>query len=216
MINSRWVVKFRLIPILLFSFLVSPVYAASFDCSKATTETEKAICADPHLSALDELMAEKFLSIEGPKPIDEQRSWLSERNKCDDKDCLRKAIINRISQIDAILDGFPEAFKEFHCEIKPTQFKVYSEGGAYGDWFMLVGTNRRQSSFEVEWNTHGSGACRYWSYEFEVNGEVYNLDQLDGCSGPDAPIEPNGAIGILSFGDLQYFCFDPYRTFPND
>ena len=34
-----------------------------------------------------------------------------------------------------------------------------------------------------------SGACRYWSYEFEVN-EVYNLDQLDGCSGPDAPIDP--------------------------
>ena len=57
------------------------------DCSKATTE-QKAICADPHLSALDELMAEKFLSIEGPKPIDEQ-SWLSE-NKYDDKDCLRR------------------------------------------------------------------------------------------------------------------------------
>ena len=30
--------------------------AASFDCNKATTETEIAICSDPELSALDELM----------------------------------------------------------------------------------------------------------------------------------------------------------------
>ena len=30
--------------------------AASFDCNKATTETEIAICADPELSALDDLM----------------------------------------------------------------------------------------------------------------------------------------------------------------
>ena len=28
--------------------------AASFDCNKATTETEIAICSDPELSALDE------------------------------------------------------------------------------------------------------------------------------------------------------------------
>ena len=68
---------FKLVSILLFSFLVTPLYAASFDCNKATTETEKAICADPELSALDELMSEKFLSIEGPKPIAEQRNWLS-------------------------------------------------------------------------------------------------------------------------------------------
>lgn len=37
--------------------------AASFDCNKATTETEIAICADPELSALDEKMA----AILGPQ-----------------------------------------------------------------------------------------------------------------------------------------------------
>ena len=51
---------FRLISILLFSFLVSPLYAASFDCNKATTETEKAICADPELSALDAEMGKAW------------------------------------------------------------------------------------------------------------------------------------------------------------
>ena len=34
--------------------------AASFDCNKATTETEIAICADPELSALDELMGQAY------------------------------------------------------------------------------------------------------------------------------------------------------------
>jgi len=35
---------------------VTVAKAASFDCNKATTETEIAICADPELNALDELM----------------------------------------------------------------------------------------------------------------------------------------------------------------
>ena len=30
--------------------------AASFDCNKATTETEIAICGDPELSALDDIL----------------------------------------------------------------------------------------------------------------------------------------------------------------
>ena len=34
----------------------SAATAASFDCNKATTETEIAICSDPELSALDVLM----------------------------------------------------------------------------------------------------------------------------------------------------------------
>jgi len=39
----------------------SVVQAASFDCDKATTETEIAICSDPELSALDEFMGEIYL-----------------------------------------------------------------------------------------------------------------------------------------------------------
>ena len=64
MINSRWVVKFRLVIILLFSFLVSPVYAASFDCSKATTETEKAICDHIELGDLDLMLSRMWGEVE--------------------------------------------------------------------------------------------------------------------------------------------------------
>ena len=54
--------------------------AASFDCDKATTETEIAICSDPELSALDELLADKYMLLEGSGKYDElakrhHRSW---------------------------------------------------------------------------------------------------------------------------------------------
>ena len=65
---------------------MSPLYAASFDCHKATTETEKAICADPELSALDEFVAASYkLSRNGSsdkqKVLTEQRAWIEERDK---------------------------------------------------------------------------------------------------------------------------------------
>ncbi|MDR1349749.1 MAG: hypothetical protein LBJ59_03010 [Zoogloeaceae bacterium] len=38
-------------------FRAMPVHAASFDCSKAKSEFEQAVCGDPKLSALDEELA---------------------------------------------------------------------------------------------------------------------------------------------------------------
>lgn len=46
--------------LLLSSGIGSVAKAASFDCAKAATETEIAICNDPELGALDELMAEAY------------------------------------------------------------------------------------------------------------------------------------------------------------
>ena len=36
--------------------------AASFDCNKATTETEIAICSDPELSALDDRLSGVYVT----------------------------------------------------------------------------------------------------------------------------------------------------------
>lgn len=85
---------FRFLPILLFSFLVTPLYAASFDCNKATTETEKAICADPELSALDEKLAQMWgASSRSKDEIRKQREWLAVRNNLQ-KNPLCKANAN--------------------------------------------------------------------------------------------------------------------------
>ncbi len=55
---------------------------ASFDCSKATTETEIAICADPELSALDELMGQLWKELDpSVSLVVEQKAWLSQRDE---------------------------------------------------------------------------------------------------------------------------------------
>ena len=41
-------------------FGIATVSAASFDCAKASSKTEKAICTDPELSKLDEDLASSY------------------------------------------------------------------------------------------------------------------------------------------------------------
>ncbi|MEB4589780.1 lysozyme inhibitor LprI family protein, partial [Candidatus Thiothrix sp. Deng01] len=60
--------------------------AASFDCAKATTKVEKAICADDGLSSLDDEMAAAYkLALKkgnASKIKSAQKDWLQERNSC--------------------------------------------------------------------------------------------------------------------------------------
>lgn len=67
----------------------SVVQAASFDCNKATTETEIAICNNPELSALDEALHVAYRDIlvtnfdeAAEIAKTEQRNWIIERNIC--------------------------------------------------------------------------------------------------------------------------------------
>lgn len=85
--------------------------AASFPCSKATTPTEKAICADPALSTLDERLSASYRSalesLSGASPDEgpagaavkaDQRAWLRERDSCGaDTSCLRRAYEGRVA-----------------------------------------------------------------------------------------------------------------------
>ena len=60
--------------------------AASFDCNKATTETEIAICSDPELSALDDRLSKAYLTAQRLNPSDvtkrDQLSWIKVRDEC--------------------------------------------------------------------------------------------------------------------------------------
>lgn len=61
---------------------MTPLYAASFDCNKATTETEKAICVDDYLGSLDKKMANLWKkNPRSDHEILEQKKWLKERDR---------------------------------------------------------------------------------------------------------------------------------------
>ena len=56
-------------------------HTASFDCNKATTETEIAICSDPELSALDDLMGALWRELDpSDSLVVEQKEWLKQRD----------------------------------------------------------------------------------------------------------------------------------------
>ena len=93
---------------LLIGVLITPLSAASFDCGQASTATEKAICADPELSSLDNLLASAWSVAKNKVLLEDQRNWLKIRDLCATKECLRKEMGIRIGALLAISDGLEE------------------------------------------------------------------------------------------------------------
>jgi uncharacterized protein len=82
-------------------------HAASFDCSKAQTADEKAVCADRVLNDQDVEMSVLYTQL---KPLlgmgargdmeDAQVAWLKRREACgSDRACLSKAYEERLMQL---------------------------------------------------------------------------------------------------------------------
>ncbi|MBA8906466.1 hypothetical protein [Aminobacter ciceronei] len=82
----------------------------SFDCRKATTQTEQALCDDPRLWAKDRAMNAIYLFIRSYNDakvrkalLANQRAWLKERNSCGaDPTCLRQSYDDRFQLMKAI------------------------------------------------------------------------------------------------------------------
>ena len=88
-------------------------HAASFDCAKAATATEKAICANPRISDLDEYLGRYY---QGGRVsmgrgaaaclASNQREWLrSVRNACKDDACLERVYLSRLAELDPMQAG---------------------------------------------------------------------------------------------------------------
>lgn len=111
-----------------------PAAAASFDCGKATTSTEKAICADAVLSRLDEQLDDAYRVAQKRASSraalrDAQRRWLAtRRDVCRDSTCLRAAYQARIG---ALLDESKGNPTSETLETSATRAREpYTTGGA--------------------------------------------------------------------------------------
>lgn len=85
---------------------------ASFDCSRARTSGETAVCSDPGLAALDRNMAAQYArAIAEASP--EQRDLLRDtahrfyayRDRCSDARCIGAAYVGRVREIRDIMEG---------------------------------------------------------------------------------------------------------------
>ncbi len=83
--------------------LMPSAQAASFDCAKASSFVEKAICSDKQLSSMDDQLARLYKAARatgGNAALEaEQKAWLSSRDQCADAACLKKAYADRIAAL---------------------------------------------------------------------------------------------------------------------
>ncbi len=99
---------------LFFACLAAPSLAQSFDCARASSPVETAICASTELRAADEALARAFASAVSGLDADsavrlrsEQRAWLGERNACASQagavvgECLARAYRTRSAALVA-------------------------------------------------------------------------------------------------------------------
>ncbi len=88
----------------------SMLYAAGFDCRKASTPAEKLVCNSTQLSEFDSWLNRAFRmriwhasKQDISKAKEEQRNWLiSVRDKCFDEMCMSHAYITRLKEVNSI------------------------------------------------------------------------------------------------------------------
>ncbi|WP_273826163.1 lysozyme inhibitor LprI family protein [Pseudomonas asplenii] len=134
----------------------TPAVAASFDCQKASTAVEKAICASPELSGLDGALGAYYskamatLAPEAGEALrNDQRTWLQARNACaaaPDKlaACLQPLLSQRVVEVgkrvqpdtaalDALIASIP-----YHPAEAAEGLRGYPGNGLAAAWLVYL------------------------------------------------------------------------------
>lgn len=99
----------------ILAFFASSAYSASFDCSKASSITEKTICNNPTISLLDDKLGATYKSAMGKtndqaKLKADQIAWIKESRLCGgDSNCLEKSYKGRIAELSNISQSTSQA-----------------------------------------------------------------------------------------------------------
>ena len=174
---------FNYIVSLLFSLSLwsLPTHAASFDCSKATTETEIAICNDDELSALDELMSEIYsVALEQFDAKPAQKKWLKFRDEPLQEDSgqtivqsLQSHYLSRITKVIGQLNQ-ADVITIFKNNGLWDVDETISKSGfifSHGDFLQIVflPSPNNATAFFVEYSNLRSSACTkvFYSFKYE-------------------------------------------------
>lgn len=144
-----------------FALLVSAPAAAAFDCGKAQTPVEKAICADPKLKAADDTMTGAYAklkeSLEGAEKDAlriSQLRWIKQREGCDYDgatdvpECVRDSTDKR----KALLTAHPETGPGDGSDLTPWFVQKEGKKGGWDIDLNLVRFAEPQSAGESLFN----------------------------------------------------------------
>ena len=84
----------------------------SFDCARAHTAVERALCATPRLARLHARLGRDYSRALAPLApgeraclMQDQRAWREQRDTCDSDACLEQAYLRRLQALQALLPG---------------------------------------------------------------------------------------------------------------
>ncbi|MDD1611201.1 MAG: lysozyme inhibitor LprI family protein [Methylococcaceae bacterium] len=105
----------RVLSVSVLAVFASTAQAVSFDCQKAKTFIEKAICQNPDLSELDDELGSQYqMALTNNKKPEvfkkQQLTWLKQRDTCQTVDCVKKAYKQRIATL-VKYNNNPDNFK---------------------------------------------------------------------------------------------------------
>jgi uncharacterized protein len=178
--------------VFLLIFVSSITHAAGFDCTKAITLVEKAICSDTELSKLDEqLMAKYKDALSGASNTanlkNDQKTWLiNTRNKCQDTACLKHVYTERIAALERVAGS-----------AAPGSSSKKADVSWAGMWNRTGGTSHTESSLEITEKTSQV-------FEFTINTAYgAHVGEISGLA--------SFAKDYASFKETEYGCKVEFR-----
>lgn len=176
--------------------------AASFDCNKATTETEIAICADPELSALDEKLGEQWRKMSPLFPTFDQLKWIAWRDTCDNSVCIEGAIKRRLTFLHKINKEIGQS-NLLSCLVGSSNFNIYSDEN--GLRLLVIDGPNTFKKIQMTSEHHGSGICRHFDYS-GLDGNTKILIKEEGrCSSGEYPFQEDLVASVM-IGSMHFDC----------
>lgn len=184
------------------SLLVSPLIstAASFDCTKASTQIEKTICGNDSISRLDEVLASAYkaakLSSADPDRLQaDQKEWVRSRNACKNEECVKTSYETRLGQLQ------PGAKKEKDGELNKITAKSKYEQGKESfekkDYVLAF-------TFFNEALTEGNLEAEPMLGFLYVSGQGTTKDIARGINLLDQSVKRGNPKGMFTLGQLYY------------
>ena len=179
-----------------------PAWSASFDCSKASTDAEIAICNDPELSSLDQLMGDIFSNLDKDgryykKIVESQREWIRTGRSLDTYDFKKRAEFLEFSSIlNSCSKGGKSRFKTCNSELKRQHSKCMEKenyttlvinrcGGSIHDLLRIVETFetdlwKKINSYDEETMVLFDKAYKLWKEYVDADCDWQYSEYRDG------------------------------------
>lgn len=174
--------------VLLAVLFSSASVAAGFDCKKARSVTEKLICSDSDLSALDEALQAEYkkvlhLGLDNHFIKKWQRDWLRNNSYCDDKECIKEAWSARYELLKEISAPDGETGRYWRDDCCKGIYKGFDET------LYIVGLTKNR--------IHVSGSA-FWAGPNAHMGQI-NVGNLEGI----AVIKDGQATYVDGYDDID-------------